>query len=76
MSPADYDSLESLLKEYLGKISPENYPHYAVFGIPGPVKNNEVLHVTNIANFTFLGIGFKSPSTSVKLVNIKSFKFS
>ena len=51
MSPADYDSLESLLKEYLGKISPENYPHYAVFGIPGPVKNNEVLHVTNIPDW-------------------------
>ena len=51
MSPADYDSLESLLKEYLGKISPENYPHYAVFGIPGPVKNNEVLHMTNIPDW-------------------------
>ena len=48
LSPSEYPSLANLLQEYLGKIPKENYPVYAVFGIPGPVKNNEVLHITNI----------------------------
>ena len=40
-----------MLKEYLSKIEKENYPLYAVFGIPGPVKNNEVLSLTNIQHW-------------------------
>ena len=51
LSPAKYPSLQELLKEYLSNIKPENYPLYAVFGIPGPVKNNEVLSITNIPHW-------------------------
>ena len=47
-TPANYKSLQDLLTEYFSKVKKENYPLYAVFGIPGPVKNNEVLHITNI----------------------------
>jgi len=50
-SPADYESLQDLLKDYLSHIKKENYPRYAVFGIPGPVKNNEVLSITNIIHW-------------------------
>ena len=48
LSPSLYPSLANLLQEYLAKIPKEDYPVFAVFGIPGPVKNNEVLHITNI----------------------------
>jgi len=51
LSPAKFPSLQELLKEYLSNIKPENYPLYAVFGIPGPVKNNEVLSITNIPHW-------------------------
>ena len=47
-TPANYKSLQDLLTEYFANVKKENYPLYAVFGIPGPVKNNEVLHITNI----------------------------
>lgn len=51
LPPSEYPSLQELLKKYLSKIKPENYPLYAVFGIPGPVKDNEVLHITNIPHW-------------------------
>ena len=51
LSPADYPSLNDLLKKYLNTIPKENYPVFAVFGIPGPVKNNEVLHMANIPHW-------------------------
>ena len=51
LPPVNFPSLQDLLKEYLSKIKPENYPLYAVFGIPGPVKNNEVLSITNIPHW-------------------------
>ena len=51
LTPANFKSLQDLLKEYFSKVKPENYPLYAVFGIPGPVKNNEVLHITNIPHW-------------------------
>ena len=51
LSPADYPSLNDLLKKYLSTIPKENYPVFAVFGIPGPVKNNEVLHMANIPHW-------------------------
>ena len=50
-TPANYKSLQDLLKEYFSKVKKENYPLYAVFGIPGPVKNNEVLSITNIPHW-------------------------
>ena len=49
--PSNYPSLQELLQEYFSKVKKENYPLYAVFGIPGPVKNNEVLHITNIPHW-------------------------
>ena len=51
LSPSKFPSLQELLKEYLSKVKPENYPLYAVFGIPGPVKNNEVMSITNIPSW-------------------------
>ena len=49
--PSEYPSLQELLEKYFSAIKPENYPIYAVFGIPGPVKSNEVLHITNIPHW-------------------------
>lgn len=51
LSPAKFPSLQDLLKEYLSKVKQEDYPLYAVFGIPGPVKNNEVMGITNIPHW-------------------------
>ena len=51
LSPAKFPSLQELLKEYLSKVKQEDYPLYAVFGIPGPVKNNEVMGITNIPHW-------------------------
>ena len=68
LSPADYPSLVELLKEYLEKIPKDNYPVFAVFGIPGPVKNNEVLHMANIPHWPkFNG------DELAKMFNIKKF---
>ena len=50
-SSAKAPSLQDLLKEYLSKIKPEDYPLYAVIGIAGPVNNNEVLSITNIPHW-------------------------
>ena len=44
-------SLQDLLKQYLSKVKPEDYPLYAVIGIAGPVNNNEVLSITNIPHW-------------------------
>ena len=51
LGTAEFPSIENLLEEYLDKIPKENYPVFAVFGIPGPVKNNEVLHFANIPHW-------------------------
>ena len=51
LTPANFPSLQDLLKEYFSKVKKENYPLYAVFGIPGPVKNNEVISITNIPHW-------------------------
>ena len=68
LSPAKFPSLQELLKEYLSKVKPENYPLYAVFGIPGPVKNNEVMGITNIPHWPKF-----SGEEMAKLFNIKKF---
>ena len=68
LSPSLYPSLANLLQEYLAKIPKEDYPVFAVFGIPGPVKNNAVLHITNIPKWPkFNG------DELAKLFNIKKF---
>ena len=52
LSTQKYPSLEAALEEYLGKYKDsENYPQYAVIGIPGPVKNNEILKLANIPHW-------------------------
>ena len=51
LSPANYPSLDDLLKEFLDKIPKENYPVFAVFGIPGPIENNEILDMANIPHW-------------------------
>ena len=50
-SSAKAPSLQELLKDYLAKVKPEDYPLYAVIGIAGPVNNNEVLSITNIPHW-------------------------
>ena len=51
ISSAKSPSLQELLKEYLSKIKPEDYPIVAVIGIAGPVNNNEVISITNIPHW-------------------------
>ena len=51
LSSAKSPSLQELLKDYLVKIKPEDYPLYAVIGIAGPVNNNEVISITNIPHW-------------------------
>ena len=70
VSTKDYPSLEELFKKYLSKIRKEDYPLYAVIGIAGPIKNNEVYHLENIPHW---------PSANgddfAKKFNIKKFLF-
>ena len=48
-SPIKFPSLENLLTEYLSKFKDTpNYPLYIVLGIPGLVKNNEIIKMANI----------------------------
>lgn len=52
LSPSNFPSLEAVFTEFLSKYKgTENYPLYAVVGIPGPVKNNEILGITNIPHW-------------------------
>ena len=66
-----YPSLEAAIEEYLSKFkNTENYPHYAVIGVPGPVKNNEILGLVNIPHWP------KSNGEEfAKKLNIKQFVF-
>ena len=70
LSPKDFSSLELLFKKYLSKIDKENYPLYAVIGVPGPIKNNQILHLQNIPHW---------PSANgdqfAKTFNMKKFVF-
>ena len=43
-----YELLTQFLKPYKGT---PNYPRYAVFGVPGPIKNNTVLQFTNVIHW-------------------------
>ena len=52
LSTQKFVSLEAAIEEYLTKYKDtENYPHFAVIGIPGPVQNNEILKLPNIPNW-------------------------
>ena len=52
LSTQKYPSLEAALEEFLNKFkNTENYPQYGVIGIPGPIKNNEILHLPNIPHW-------------------------
>jgi glucokinase len=47
-----YSSLEAAIEEYLSNYkNTDNYPLYAVIGLPGPVKNNEILKFSNITHW-------------------------
>ena len=47
-----YPSLEAAIEEYLSAYkNTENYPLYAVIGLPGPIKNNEILRFSNILHW-------------------------
>ena len=47
-----YPSLEAAIEEYLSIYkNTDNYPLYAVIGLPGPVKNNEILKFSNITHW-------------------------
>ena len=70
LSPKDFPSLEVLFKKYLSQVDKEHYPLYAVIGVPGPIKNNKILHLQNIPYW---------PSADgedlAKKFNIKKFVF-
>ena len=52
LSSQKYPSLEAAIEEYLSAYkNTENYPLYAVIGLPGPIKNNEILKFSNIAHW-------------------------
>ena len=47
-----YPSLEAAIEEYLTPYqNTENYPLYAVIGIPGVIKNNELIKCANIKHW-------------------------
>ena len=49
LSSQKYPSLEAAVEEYLSTYkNTENYPLYAVIGLPGPIKNNEIQRFSNI----------------------------
>ena len=43
LSSQEYPSLEAAVEEYLSTYkNTENYPLYAVIGVPGPIRNNGI----------------------------------
>ena len=47
-----YPSLEAAIEEYISKYkNTENYPLYAVIGLPGVIKNNELIACANISHW-------------------------
>ena len=66
-----YPSLESVIEQFLSKYkNTENYPLYAVIGVPGPVENNEILKFSNISHWNAAkGDDF------AKQLNMKKFHF-
>ena len=47
-----YPSLDAAIEEYLSTYkNTENYPLYAVIGLPGPIKNNEIMKFSNIPHW-------------------------
>ena len=47
-----YPSLEAAIEEYLTPYkNTENYPLYAVIGLPGVIKNNELIKCANIKHW-------------------------
>jgi glucokinase len=66
-----YPSLESAIEEFLAKYkNTENYPHYAVIGVPGPVNNNEILKLPNIPHWKH-----ENGDEFAKQLNMKKFIF-
>ena len=66
-----YPSLESAIEEYLSKFkNTENYPEFAVIGVPGPIKNNEILGLVNIPQWPK-----SSGEEFTKKFNMKKFIF-
>ena len=52
LSSQKYPSLEAAVEEYLSTYkNTENYPLYAVIGLPGPIKNNEITRFSNIPHW-------------------------
>jgi glucokinase len=52
LSSQKYPSLEVAIEEYLTPYkNTENYPIYAVIGLPGPIKNNSVERLANLPNW-------------------------
>ena len=71
LSTQKYSSLEAALEEFLNKFkNTENYPQYAVIGIPGPIKNNEIISLPNIPHWP------KAKGDDIaKKFNMKKFVF-
>ena len=66
-----YPTLEAAIEEYLSKYKDtENYPHFAVIGVPGPVQNNEILGLANIPHWPKA-----SGEEFAKKFNMKKFVF-
>ena len=48
-----FKNVGDLLTQYLEQYeNSPNYPHYAVFSVPGPVKNNSILQFTNVPHWS------------------------
>ena len=66
-----YPSLEAAIEEFLSKYkNTENYPLYAVVGVPGPVDNNEILKFSNISHWSA-----SKGEDFAKQLNMKKFVF-
>ena len=48
----NFKNVHDLLTQYLAPFKgTPNYPRFAVFGVPGPIKNNTVLQFTNVQHW-------------------------
>ena len=69
LSPSKFPSLEAVFNDFLSKFKgTKNYPEYAVIGIPGPIKNNEILSITNIPHWSNLKGDEIAKKTKIKQV--------
>jgi len=69
-STFEFESLESLLREFIAQLDGKHKPEIAVLGIPGPVEDNQLITLPNIPHWPL-----DNGDELGKKLGIKKFQF-